>query len=923
MSRMASIKNPIASQNFIRSKELANIAAGDAKHDIKRTFVEVFAHFKDIGTPIHPDTPLDEITVLDSILHFKSPPQVRSPANLDEDYREAYLNRAFDGKKDDSGAPFQIFNNSASYKWKSWTVGKKVGEDTVWAPSMTAETLYDWLDVKGGKKIAFTIDATNVPFYRVFQLPKGNPSIAARTAYNIITREAINDPAGKGTRAEYSSSVVNIIDIMDDAQPGYTQNIFYPHLPERINSPYDFRDCFLSKFDISVSAISKQAKLNKISILFSTERFHKQISILKGAKEDANSNSITNTMDTIQKMKINSSSTIDTKNSYFMALQQKRSGDWLQVLACLDRGRYKGLPSDIEIFLVTHDRICLAYALIMGVNVVYSQFIENQCYLTYFYKETEQVDPITVLSSYITNIHTKFHYERINSLPSYINYRIKRGLYISAQSEIYTKLNDSLLLELSKPVTTKDGLKAQFIEILQKAVDISVFLEIMPVLETDEDKDIIAFIQYIEPVSTPILPPGTSVGPIYEDLNMYLRNIEKLKKHPEVDTTKALFLSPTWQRTRANYSKDNRTAIKNIVIFPGRISGRIASLFQPKTLTDKRLGVGVFTFLYTNLKPYILNPIIAWFGKDYSFLQAEHEKTNWIDVRNTALLCLQESHHTAPDIETSDILTAVHNSKDITIGTLDSISDPSSPVDSEEKSFFLVSDFSAAVLVAAKKAIAEFDRIVPTNLEIETFALSEHHQSGGMRSGHNPHTTFYFLLRELGFRMAQSENEHTAVYNLAHFIFNSYQRFTPNKFISEREYFKRLEFFVLKTLPKIHIEFNEIITDVLKNYYGIHTLPETYSVKSIPVKFIKELFDMPAYNPSSRFYYVQHIDNLMENIIVQIENMEALERYHLPKIQVPRLIDTNVRQEISVGGKSRKKKDRRSKTGKNRKSRRR
>ena len=58
-----------------------------------------------------------------------------------------------------------------------------------------------------------------------------------------------------------------------------------------------------------------------------------------------------------------------------IALQQKRSGDWLQVLYCLIaklRGfkTVDGTPiTDIDnVYLLTHDRIALAYGLEMGID---------------------------------------------------------------------------------------------------------------------------------------------------------------------------------------------------------------------------------------------------------------------------------------------------------------------------------------------------------------------------------------------------------------------------------------------------------------------------------------------------------------------------------------------------------------------------
>jgi hypothetical protein len=68
-------------------------------------------------------------------------------------------------------------------------------------------------------------------------------------------------------------------------------------------------------------------------------------------------------------------------------IQQKRGGDWFQALACIDaRNRLITqvlpipatdpikLPPTCPVYLVTHDRIAVTYALLNGVNVIYSDY---------------------------------------------------------------------------------------------------------------------------------------------------------------------------------------------------------------------------------------------------------------------------------------------------------------------------------------------------------------------------------------------------------------------------------------------------------------------------------------------------------------------------------------------------------------------
>jgi hypothetical protein len=138
-----------------------------------------------------------EVNVLNSILRFTPSPTVPDAAY----YRAKYLKEGL-GEQNASASPFQVFTNGPAYKWKSWHIGKRnrAGTDVDWAnagvTAVNPESLFDWLDIQGSKNIAFTVDATCVPFFRVFK--DGLAFSGTRTAYNILTREGVSDSAGKG-----------------------------------------------------------------------------------------------------------------------------------------------------------------------------------------------------------------------------------------------------------------------------------------------------------------------------------------------------------------------------------------------------------------------------------------------------------------------------------------------------------------------------------------------------------------------------------------------------------------------------------------------------------------------------------------------------------------------------------------------------
>lgn len=615
----ASPTNDMTSQVFIRDPAIgfAAMAAADAKHDLESAFTEIFGGFKEIGCPVIPNTLRNEISTLNTILKFQD--ERASVTSAPKAYKSKYLNDSNVGGQ--KNGTFKVFTNGPVYNWKSWFVGKRTpdAKDVEWAkPGMStfdessgsvavnATSLFDWLDVQGTNNIAFTVDATSVPFCRVFQDSGRWFGSAGKKAYNILTREGVSDSAGKGPLKAYSGSVVEIIDLYDYGEKGVPAGKFYLSTPPLDRDTKDDpNDCFFSKFDISVSAISKQNNLNCIAMEFTTPGFVKHINTLKGSKEEAHSGTKGAVVDQIlgflAKLGLGSQPNIFDKNNYFTQLQQKRSGDWLQVLACHDMGRFRllGLPANCnEIFLVTHDQICLAYALAMGINILYAQYNETdkKYWLTFFYKETTIADPRVVLIAYINEIRASHRDE---------TYITKRDAYISKQHEIYdvlvTKLHNSMNL---RPSTIED-LESILKTILENAVDIAYFLQTMPLLENETYVNNFhkLYILPDEPVIQlmNIFPSTTGeelderIAEIYGYAGIFKRNTAKIDKHPDLTRTHNIFLGAS-DKIRKNFLKDTRVEITHI-----QIRQRLFSRLIDKGANDRRRGVGVFSFLNTIL----------------------------------------------------------------------------------------------------------------------------------------------------------------------------------------------------------------------------------------------------------------------------------------------------------------------------------
>ena len=608
--------NDMTSQVFIRDPAIgfAAMAAADAKHDLESAFTDIFGEFREIGCPVIPNTLRNEISTLNTILKFQD--ERASVTSAPKAYKSKYLNDSNVGGQ--KNGTFKVFTNGPVYNWKSWFVGTRTpdAKDVEWAkPGMStfdessgsvavnARSLFDWLDVKGTNNIAFTVDATSVPFCRVFQDSGRWFGSAEKKAYNILTREGVSDSAGKGPLKAYSGSVVEIIDLYDYGEKGVPAGKFYLSTPPLDRDTKDDpNDCFFSKFDISVSAISKQNNLNCIAMEFTTPGFVKHINTLKGSKEEAHSGTKGAVVDQIRGFlaKLGLANIFD-KNNYFTQLQQKRSGDWLQVLACHDMGRFRllGLPANCnEIFLVTHDQICLAYALAMGINILYAQYNETdkKYWLTFFSKETRVADPRVVLKDYINEIRASHRDE------TYIE---KRDAYISKQHEIYGALVTKLHISMTLDPSNIEDLERKLKTILENAVDIAYFLQTMPLLENETivNNFHTHYILPDEPVTQlmNIFPSTTAdnvnkiIAEIYGEAGKFKRNTAKIDKHPDLKRTNNIFLGAS-DKIRKNFLKDTRVEITHI-----QIRQRLFSRLIDPAANDRRRGVGVFSFLNTIL----------------------------------------------------------------------------------------------------------------------------------------------------------------------------------------------------------------------------------------------------------------------------------------------------------------------------------
>jgi hypothetical protein len=625
-----------------RMKYLATMAAGDADHDLDTTFRDVFRVLSKIGVTgglDEPDGIKFEWKLLNRLLHFR---QIAGKNDGDEDatgsekeYQESfiatYLPTAAEVaagivEKGSRQVGVKMFlEEEQQYNVKTLYAAQPRDHAVSKERDFTLKgaEMFNWLDVHGKGSIAFVIDAQNVAFVDAFQ--QGDKK-SAGVAYSFITRESVNDPAGKETFPPHKEADnVRVVNILDKCSPGITQNIIYPQTPPET---YAWRkiaeEMFFSKFDLNVTCINPDERLKSVTMGFTSKSLMKQHIMMKGSKEDAFPGAITTIKENIEALGDPRGWDEKKTDLYFTEIQQKRSGDWLQDICCRDVARFRALAQlqDLEkyrefqnVFLVTHDRICLAFGLLMGIDVLFTYYINHTSYLVYFTKSGAVVPPHEQLKREILNMKSVargFDYGDLESV-----YNFEHALALST-------IKAALIAEMRKvPPSSTDALTKHLKKVLKIATDLSVFYALSPPLEDVGD----FYSRYGKSSVDVVIPEGTptkDLDAIRNQFYTFNRNVVKIhKSHLGKLTDRDKQLTTTGVRSffdgfkvtiekATPAKKDKYKAIDEIFIFTRSIAARAAAaavaaytgLFEKKKAEerdDPRKGAGVFSYLNSTL----------------------------------------------------------------------------------------------------------------------------------------------------------------------------------------------------------------------------------------------------------------------------------------------------------------------------------
>ena len=377
------------------------LARSDAVHDIKKTikwfetksFTNLFNQsILENTTPDnnnHPNEDVCFMSVINSVL-----------------LRQAFLDIFV--IDDEKREPFQVgykmgdnFTHLHTYSCIPISVKKTTGN--LVDPNLNFAQ--NFIDKTGLNMFALIVDFNTHEFLESF---KNGTQVVGEIFY-ALTPEVINDPAPK-------TSMQNTI--FNRSEKGFKMTPIYqtdnePTFYSRYSATNNaYNNNFMSAYDFKLSkltrVITKKVESFTTDLTITTLNNDQPYSsyIVNGKHENSNK-TVTSFLSSLFNTILKPNATFQNKFDIATKYQQKRLGDWGQVLACLDlnnRNFNKYIPattaatavaeatsvatsvatstavaSTVDIktipkFIVTHDKICVTYALLMGENIIYLDY---------------------------------------------------------------------------------------------------------------------------------------------------------------------------------------------------------------------------------------------------------------------------------------------------------------------------------------------------------------------------------------------------------------------------------------------------------------------------------------------------------------------------------------------------------------------
>ena len=270
-------------------------------------------------------------------------------------------------------------------------------------------------------KSGLVVDATSISLFTILNNGPKIPESYA-TFYYIYGPEVVNDPAGKKPLDhkcfnKYDGSTGNgakLYPCISNEPPNILYNYVWVDNEDKTKLPKNPYDMFYTNLNFQLSELQyeythKTLKYttNMNIYLHESDKPSKSENITDSGLQNSISNlltKITSLYKNFSIMKKNDSK----RNEYIFSInskfQQKRTGDWLQVLLCLliKQRKFKlfaktgpSMKTDIQneidnVYFVTHDHIALAFALFVGVECIFTHAPSGKIYI-YKINSPEQI----------------------------------------------------------------------------------------------------------------------------------------------------------------------------------------------------------------------------------------------------------------------------------------------------------------------------------------------------------------------------------------------------------------------------------------------------------------------------------------------------------------------------------------------------
>jgi hypothetical protein len=394
------------------------------------------------------------------------------------------------------------------------------------------------------------VDYNQHGFLSIFK--EGIPSSLFHIHY-VASPEVINDPAPKTSLhdAIFTPDATNGVKMNSYVQSGIENCVYSKYDSNNIGT----NNIFFSEYNFILEPIQsiytkqKAEKLiTNLNIYWNLDNtkqpFTDNITDSKG--ENSNNTVASYILGIIKKITTNNNNQLNF--DFNKKCQQKRGGDWFQALSCFDvKNRVftniqnrndgaKAFPSNYPVYFVTHDRIAVSYALLMGANVIYldyygcvflfkNQLDENTKSSNKSYEE----GLFEMLQNQSSSSNTSGQSELSKFLSFNINYNVARENILKREYQeiINSILNANKVIESLETanMNTDTNVQSKYIANFQSTIK-NIFQQIFPLLvryfflnsnliDTKED------VKYIQQNQTILTQPNYAVNLKEQVLKLY------------------------------------------------------------------------------------------------------------------------------------------------------------------------------------------------------------------------------------------------------------------------------------------------------------------------------------------------------------------------------------------------------------------